>query len=100
MACVRRHDNSQVCALTSNLLWIISKTIRWNIENAMDSYHFCMESIGMLRVGLGGGDRTWISFGAEHVERRQAGIDVGHDGCVSGWGDMFWHGDVTCFNVN
>ncbi len=43
----------------------------------------------MLRVGLSRRDRTLVCFGAEHVERGQAGIDVGHDGCVSGWGEMF-----------
>ncbi len=51
----------------------------------MDSYQFFVwKSLLMLKVGLGSGDRAFICSGAEHVERRQAGTDVGHDGHVSG----------------
>ena len=44
---------------------------------------FVWKSLRMLKVWLGSGDRVWISFGADHVERRQVGNDVGHDGHVS-----------------
>ena len=56
----------------------------------MDSYHFFVwKSLQMLKVGLGGGDRICIGFVAEHEKRRQAGNDVGRDGCVSGWSEIF-----------
>ena len=37
--------------------------------------------------------------GAKHVKKRQTGIDVGCDGCVSRWNEMFWLEYETDSNV-